>query len=100
LRRLFHRSRTGRTPPGDITCRELVELVSDYFEGALSDADRRRFESHVEMCEACTAYLGQMRETLRVVGSLEPEAISPEAEAELLAAFRGWKAGGEAPPAS
>jgi hypothetical protein len=48
------------------------------------------------MCEGCTAYLDQMRKTLRMVGALEPEAVSPEAEQELLAAFRGWKSGGTA----
>jgi predicted anti-sigma-YlaC factor YlaD len=96
LKRLFSRRRDAGTPPGDLTCRELVELVSDYLEGALSEDDRARFESHIEMCEGCTAYLDQMRKTLRMVGALEPEAVSPEAEQELLAAFRGWKSGGTA----
>jgi predicted anti-sigma-YlaC factor YlaD len=96
LKRLFSRRRDAGTPPGDLTCRELVELVSDYLEGALSERDRARFESHIEMCEGCTAYLVQMRMTLRMVGALEPEAVSPEVEQELLAAFRGWKSGGTA----
>ena len=96
LKRLIARLRRTGTPPGDLTCRELVELVTDYYEGALSARDRARFEGHVSVCHGCTAYVEQMRETLAVVGRIEPESLTPEAEQELLAAFRGWKAGGGA----
>jgi anti-sigma factor RsiW len=96
LKRLLSRLRRGGNPPGGLTCRELVELVSDYVEGALSESDRARFEVHVSMCEGCTAYVEQMRRTLQVMGSIPPETLSPEAEEELLAAFRGWKSGGAA----
>ena len=96
LKRLIARLRRTGTPPGDLTCRELVELVTDYFEGALSPGDRTRFEGHVSICHGCTAYVEQMRETLAVVGRIEPESLTPEAEQELLAAFRGWKAEGGA----
>ena len=46
----------------DITCRELVELVTDYLEGALAPADRARFEEHLEICDACVAYVEQIRD--------------------------------------
>ena len=72
------------------SCQELVELVTDYLEEALSPADLRRFEEHIALCDACVEYLRQFRETIRVVGSITPEDLSPEAEAELLAVFRGW----------
>ena len=77
----------------EMACRELVELVTSYLEGALSTEDRARFDAHIATCEACTAYLRQMRQTIRALGHLPPESISPEAERELLAAFRDWKAG-------
>jgi anti-sigma factor RsiW len=96
LKRLFSRWRTRAHPPGDLTCRELVELVSDYLDDELPAAERARFDSHIGGCEACTAYVEQMRITLTVVGSIPPDGISPEAERELLAAFRGWKSGGTA----
>ncbi|MGI9019318.1 MAG: anti-sigma factor family protein [Solirubrobacterales bacterium] len=76
----------------ELACRELVELVTDYLEGALSEADVRRFEAHIAACDACTRYLEQMRATISSLGHLPPESLSPEAEAELLAAFRGWSA--------
>jgi anti-sigma factor RsiW len=79
-----------RRSPG-LTCRELVELVSDYLEGALPPADRARFETHIAGCVNCAAYLRQMRETLTLVGTLPAEALSAEAEEELRAAFREWR---------
>ena len=74
------------------TCREMVELVTDYLEGTLSRAERRRFEGHIDGCENCTRYVDQMRITLRTLGRLEPESLSDDARAELLAAFRDWAA--------
>jgi hypothetical protein len=77
-----------------LTCRELVELVTDHLEGVLGAADAVRFEAHVGVCEHCSAYLEQMRVTLRVVGHIDPEELAPAIERELLEAFREWKDGG------
>lgn len=77
-----------------LSCQELVELVTDYFEGALSIADLRRFEEHLAGCDGCTAYLEQMRGTLRVTGTLSTDDLSAEAERALLDAFRDWARSG------
>jgi anti-sigma factor RsiW len=74
-----------------LTCREMVELVTDYLEGRLDGADRERFEAHVAECDACTLYIEQMRMTVTALGHIPPETISPEAERELLGAFRDWR---------
>jgi anti-sigma factor RsiW len=74
----------------EMSCRELVELVTDYFEGALSRADRRRFELHIQGCDACTAYLEQMRVTVEAAGALTEDDIDAAARDALLDAFRGW----------
>jgi anti-sigma factor RsiW len=74
-----------------LTCQEMVELVTDYLEGRLDDAARRRFEEHVAECDACTLYIEQMRLTIAALGHIPPESVSPEAEEELLAAFRTWR---------
>ncbi len=50
--------------PQEIPCRKVVEMVTDYLEGALSRRDRRRIEHHLAGCPHCSAYLEQMRETL------------------------------------
>jgi anti-sigma factor RsiW len=75
-----------------ITCQELVELVTAYLEGVLPDEERARFEDHVSGCEGCSAYLEQIRTTIRLSGMLTPESLSPEAQTGLLTAFTSWKA--------
>jgi anti-sigma factor RsiW len=77
----------------DITCRELVELVTDYLEGALPEADHARFEEHLAICQPCVAYVEQIRLTIAVSGAIGEEQLDPEARDELLAVFRDWKRG-------
>ncbi len=74
-----------------MTCKELVELVTDYFEGALPEHDRRRFEEHIGGCDGCTSYVEQIRETVRLTGLLREDELAPEAREALLAAFRRWR---------
>ena len=74
-----------------LSCQELVELVTDYLEGALSMDERARFEEHLAECQNCVVYLAQMRATIELTGSLTPEGLSREAQEALLRAFRDWK---------
>jgi anti-sigma factor RsiW len=76
-----------------LTCQELVELVTDYFDGALGPADRARFEAHVAECPGCDIYLRQMRTTLELVGATASLETQPEVSA-LLEVFRAWKRSG------
>jgi anti-sigma factor RsiW len=80
-------------PVEALSCQELVELVTDYLEGALSPEEHERFEAHVDTCGGCRQYLEQMRETIRLTGTLGANGLSPEAEDALLHAFRDWKRG-------
>jgi anti-sigma factor RsiW len=75
----------------DLTCRELVELVTDYLEGSLSRRDRKRFEKHIDGCTNCREYVAQFRETIRLTGTLREQDVSKEAADELLAQFAAWK---------
>jgi hypothetical protein len=79
-----------------MSCQQLVELVTDYFEGSLSWRQRRRFEKHIRGCFWCERYVEQMRVTIETVGKLEVDSISPEARDTLLAAFSDWR--GAEPP--
>jgi anti-sigma factor RsiW len=79
------------SPEPCIPCRTIVELVTDYFEGALPEGDRARFESHVCACAHCATYVEQIRVTLRVVGRIDPGDLDPALERGLLDAFRGAK---------
>jgi anti-sigma factor RsiW len=75
----------------EMRCNELVEVITEYLEGTLPAEDRARFDRHLAKCDGCRAYLDQMRETIRALGHLPPESLSPEAERALLDAFRGWR---------
>jgi anti-sigma factor RsiW len=75
-----------------ISCQELVELVTDYFEGALPEEEATRFERHLVPCENCQIYIEQMRTTIALTGRLRGTGLAAEAESELLRAFRDWKA--------
>ncbi len=74
--------------PADLTCRELVELVTDWLEDALPAAERRRVDAHLDGCDDCTTYVAQVRATIEAVGRLPSAALSPELRAHLRAAFR------------
>ncbi|MFN2471548.1 MAG: anti-sigma factor [Gaiellaceae bacterium] len=76
---------------GDLTCRELVELVTDYLEDRLPEAERRAFEAHIAACRGCDAYLEQIRTTIRLLGRLREDDVEPPARDALLEAFRGWR---------
>jgi predicted anti-sigma-YlaC factor YlaD len=75
-----------------LTCEEFVELVTDYLEGALDRETEGRFAHHATECDGCQRYLDQIRETMRMVGRLTPEALDPQARDALLLAFRDWSA--------
>jgi anti-sigma factor RsiW len=85
---LLRRRRRGR--PGELSCRELVRLITDYLEDALPAATRRRFDQHLRGCDGCTTYIDQIRQTIAISGRIDEGALSPEARETLLAAFRDW----------
>ena len=75
-----------------LTCHEVVEIITDYLEGVLPAGDRRRVEEHLAICDGCTTYLEQMRETIRLTGMLTEEQIPEDQKQRLLEAFRTWTA--------
>jgi anti-sigma factor RsiW len=76
---------------GEITCRELVELVTSYLEGALPETERVLFEQHLVICRGCSTHLDQMRATQRALRSIGTAHIDPAARDRLLDAFRDWR---------
>lgn len=77
-----------------LTCAELVELVTDYLEGAMDPAARRRFEEHLAVCRGCEDYLEQIRTTIAAAGRVTPEDLDPVLRDRLLDAFRDWAGSG------
>ncbi len=75
-----------------MVCKELVEVITDYLEGSMRRRDRKRFERHLAVCDGCTAYIEQMRVTIRLSGSLTEEQVTEPMRGRLLEAFRDWRA--------
>ena len=74
-----------------LTCQEVIELLSSYIEGGLTADDRRRVDEHLALCDGCTTYLEQMRETIRLSGMVTEEQVPEDEKTALLAAFRDWR---------
>jgi anti-sigma factor RsiW len=86
-----------RATTDDLTCRELVALVTAYLEQALPDHERLRVERHLAHCVGCHRYLAQMRQTIALTGQLREDDLTEEARVDLLKALRDWRWGrGEA----
>ena len=77
----------------EMSCKELVELVTDYLEGALPGDDRTRFEAHLTECPWCVEYVAQIERTVALVGTTWRDVEADPRTAELLELFRDWKRG-------
>jgi len=72
-------------------CREFVEDVTAYIEGALPDERVALIEAHLAICPPCREYLAQMRFTIAATGTLgtsEIERLPDDVRQRLLDAFR------------
>jgi predicted anti-sigma-YlaC factor YlaD len=83
----------------ELVCREVVEMVTDYLEGTLTRAQRRRLEEHLAACDGCSEYLEQMRTTIRLTGELAGEDFTPRIRDELSALYRRWRSEENGPAA-
>jgi anti-sigma factor RsiW len=81
--RLRHRGDT-------LTCQEIVELVTDYLEGALAPREHDRFERHLRTCADCVAYVQQSRTAAAALGHVAPEPPNETTKTALLDAFRDF----------
>ena len=88
-----HDETNGGGAPDDLACNELVEIVTEYVEGALTPSERARVEAHLRNCPGCTAYVEQMRETIRLTGRLREDDIPADVRESLLDAFRDFRRG-------
>jgi len=77
----------------DISCSEVLSLLTEYLEDALPPASRSRVEQHLAACPPCSDHLQGIRVTIRLTGRITERSLDPRARADLLAAFRGWRDG-------
>jgi anti-sigma factor RsiW len=75
----------------DLVCKQAVELMSDYVDGALPRRTRRRLERHLAGCDACNEYLEQLRATIAVTGSAAPEDLDPDVLDGLTDLYRRYR---------
>jgi anti-sigma factor RsiW len=75
----------------ELVCQQAVELVTDYLEGKLSRADRRRYEGHLAGCPHCTEYLAQMRKTIELTGTLTADDLTPQMQDDFIDLYRQWR---------
>jgi anti-sigma factor RsiW len=76
-----------------MSCRELVETITEYLERSLPRADLDRFESHLQICDGCRHYLSQMKTTVAALRSLYDDRLQAAQRDELVNLFHGWKRG-------
>jgi anti-sigma factor RsiW len=72
-------------------CRDLMERVTDYLEGAMTPEEVAKVEAHLAGCDGCTAAVEQFRLTILVEGELsedDVDVVDPAVLDELLEAFR------------
>jgi anti-sigma factor RsiW len=81
-----------KVPGMTITCEEVVEIVTDYIEGAVDAATRAELESHLALCPHCQTYLEQMRQTIDELGHVPVRTLSDQAQHDLVTAFRTYRA--------
>jgi anti-sigma factor RsiW len=80
-----------RLLPHPLVCQQAVELMSDYLDGSLSRRDRRRLTAHLALCDACTAYLEQLRVTIAASGQISADDLAPEALETLTELFERFR---------
>ena len=74
-----------------LSCREIVELVTDYLEGDLDADTTTALEAHLDLCPGCARYVQQIRETVTALGDVSSDNLSTEAQAGLHEAFRDFR---------
>jgi anti-sigma factor RsiW len=86
-------------PSREVVCRQAVELVTDYLEDALSRGDRRRFEAHLADCPYCREYLAQMRATIALTGTVQPDDLTPRMQDDFIELYQRWRSDPAGPDA-
>ena len=73
-----------------LTCQELVELITDYIEGALDAERHAEVARHLSDCDDCLRYVSQLQQTGRVLAALPVDNLSVQDGAALVATYREW----------
>lgn len=80
-------------PEPEITCREFVEIATDYLDDALPAQRLDLVEEHLVLCAWCRDHLDQLETTIGAVGGLAGEPPDPAVLDTLVSAFREARGG-------
>lgn len=83
----------SRTDVDHVTCREFVELLTDYLDGVLTPEECADIERHIVICRGCSTYIEQFRTTIDLLGRLAADERDDAQASAALAIFRDWQAG-------
>jgi anti-sigma factor RsiW len=81
VRHRLHWPRPWAAP--DLTCEQVVGLVTDYLTGAMIPETRAAFEAHLQGCDHCIAFLNTYKQTVTAVQSLRFDDLPEEMEARV-----------------
>jgi anti-sigma factor (TIGR02949 family) len=74
--------------PSELPCREIMDLLAEYLEGALDPATARSLRAHLEGCAPCIAFVNTYKGTVRAARQLKESDIPPELKDRLLSFLR------------
>jgi anti-sigma factor RsiW len=80
----------------ELSCQQVVELITDYLEHTLLPEVRERLEAHVTECPGCESYIEQMQLTIDMLHQIARESVFSATKQELLQLFHDWKKSSEA----
>jgi hypothetical protein len=73
------------------TCNQVVELATDYVEGAMPAQLVEPFEMHLNFCDGCFTFIEQIRATAELGARVSEEQIPDDIKVKLVKAFRDWQ---------
>lgn len=75
------------------SCRALYRVLSDYFDGTLSEEDARQVRGHIAACPPCGVYLEQFRTVYQSCGTVEPADLPDDFCNVMDRVLGAWKSG-------
>jgi predicted anti-sigma-YlaC factor YlaD len=75
----------------DLSCREVVELVTEYLENTLLPEMRKHLEEHVAECPGCESFIEQIQLTISMLSQIAQAPVSATTKQRLLQLFQDWK---------
>jgi len=77
--------------PSEIECRQIAELLGDYFDGALPQRTVELVEWHIDGCAPCVAFINTYKTTIAATRKLPASGMPAELKKRLLQVLRAQR---------